>query len=58
MMQMSLPEQATSIVPLILQLERLRIRLEMKFPDARDFVRPGFDEVNPQTTQMTLEKSA
>jgi hypothetical protein len=45
LMQLSLPERAGSIVPLILQLERLRYRLEKGFPDARDFVRPGFDEV-------------
>ena len=45
LMQLSLPERAGSIVPLILQLERLRRRLEKHFPDARDFVRPGFDEV-------------
>jgi len=45
LMQLSLPERAGSIVTLILQLERLRRRLEKHFPDARDFVRPGFDEV-------------
>jgi hypothetical protein len=44
MMQLSLPERADSIVPLILQLEMLRTRLETAFPEARDFVRPGFDE--------------
>ena len=50
MMQMSLPENATSIVPLILQLEHLRIRLEMNFPAARDFIRPGFDEMGQIAT--------
>ena len=45
MMQMSLPDRVESIVPLILQLERLRQRLEKSFPQARDFIRPGFDEV-------------
>jgi hypothetical protein len=44
LLQLSLPERAASIVPLILQLERLRNRLEKTFPEARDFVRPGFDE--------------
>jgi hypothetical protein len=43
MMQMSLPDRVESIVPLILQLERLRLRLEKSFPHARAFVRPGFD---------------
>ena len=46
LMQLSLPDRTDSIVPLILQLERLRIRLEYGFPKAREFVRPGFDEGN------------
>jgi len=46
MMQLSLPERAESIVPLILQLEVLRQRLENNFPEARDFIRPGFDEIS------------
>jgi hypothetical protein len=45
LMQLSVPDRANSIVPLILQLETLRYRLEQKFPNARDFVRPGFDEI-------------
>lgn len=43
LMQLSLPERAGSIVPLILQLERLGRRIERVFPEARRFVRPGFD---------------
>lgn len=43
LMQLSLPERAESIVPLILQLERLGRRIERVFPEARRFVRPGFD---------------
>ena len=43
LMQLSLPERAESIVPLILQLERLRRRIEKGFPQARNFMRPGFD---------------
>lgn len=43
--QLSLPERESSIVPLILQLERLRHRIEKMFPGAREFVRPGFDEI-------------
>ena len=43
LMQLSAPEHAETIVPLILQLERLRQRLEKGFPDARNFIRPGFD---------------
>jgi hypothetical protein len=43
LMQLSLPERAASIVPMFLQLERLRNRLERAFPEARSFIRPGFD---------------
>src|ERR1051325_6088201 len=42
-MQLSLPDRDESIVPLILQLEGLGRRLEKSFPQARDFIRPGFD---------------
>ncbi len=45
LVQLSLPERESSIVPLILQLERLRQRIETTFPEAREFVRPGFDEI-------------
>jgi hypothetical protein len=45
MMQRCLPERANLIVPLILQLEQLRQRTEKMFPQARDFIRPGFDEI-------------
>ncbi|HEX5835156.1 MAG TPA: hypothetical protein VFY34_14945 [Pyrinomonadaceae bacterium] len=44
-LQLCQPERLESIVPLILQLERLRQRVEKTFPEARNFVRPGFDEV-------------
>jgi hypothetical protein len=44
LMQLSLPARAQSIVPLILQLERLRYRVEQHFPEARSFIRPGFDD--------------
>jgi hypothetical protein len=32
------------ILPILVQLERLRNITEKEFPDARNFVRPGFDE--------------
>ena len=44
-MQSSLPEKTDSIVPIVLELERLRQSLEETFPNGRDFFRPGFDEV-------------
>jgi hypothetical protein len=43
--QLCLPERAELVVPLLLQLEQLRQRTEKRFPKARDFVRPGFDEI-------------
>lgn len=47
-LQTIIPAQAASIVPLILQLERLRVEVEREFPGAVVFVRPGFDEVPAQ----------
>jgi hypothetical protein len=44
-MQSSLPEKADSIKPMLLELERLRRTTEQIFPHARDFIRPGFDEI-------------
>ncbi|MEQ1603497.1 MAG: hypothetical protein ABL999_01360 [Pyrinomonadaceae bacterium] len=39
-------ENNTAVVrPVIEQLERIRHLLEKKFPNARDFIRPGFDEI-------------
>jgi len=43
--QLCVPERAELIVPVILQLEKLRQATERKFPNARDFIRPGFDEI-------------
>ena len=48
LMQLAAPAWSDSIVPLILQLEKVRQRIERSFPEARDFIRPGFDE--PVTT--------
>ena len=38
------PDEEESILSMIAHLERLRRRTETEFPDARAFVRPGFDE--------------
>ena len=46
--QMGQPEKAESIVPLLLALEKLRQGTEQLFPTARDFIRPGFDEVSDE----------
>ena len=44
-MQNALPEKTESTVPILIELEKLRRGIEQIFPRARDFVRPGFDEV-------------
>jgi hypothetical protein len=44
-MQLSMPDKEDSIHPLLLALERLRQSTEEAFSNARDFIRPGFDEV-------------
>jgi len=38
------PEHAGDILPLLVHLERLRRKSEHTFPNARNFIRPGFDE--------------
>ena len=37
-------DRVTNISPILLHLERLRRMTEQTFPNARNFVRPGFDE--------------
>jgi hypothetical protein len=44
-LQISLPEKFDTIKPLMFELDRLRRLIEARFPRARDFVRPGFDEL-------------
>ena len=39
-----LPGAQDEILDLLVQLDRLRRKTEQEFPEARDFVRPGFDE--------------
>jgi hypothetical protein len=41
----SCTDRKESITQVLLDLERLRQGLEQAFPNARDFIRPGFDEV-------------
>lgn len=38
-----LPERKDDIIDLLVHLDRLRKKIEKFFPDARSFVRPGFD---------------
>ncbi|MCI0389155.1 MAG: hypothetical protein MOB07_10385 [Acidobacteria bacterium] len=40
-----MPEKAEGILPILARLETLRRHTELAFPNARDFIRPGFDEV-------------
>lgn len=39
-----LPERKDDLIDILVQLDRLRRQLESDFPQARAFVRPGFDE--------------
>jgi len=48
LMQNALPEKTESTVPMLIELEKLRRGIEQIFPRARDFVRPGFDEVGSE----------
>ncbi len=41
----SFPEQEKQILNFIAMLENIKNRVESQFPHARDFVRPGFDEI-------------
>jgi hypothetical protein len=45
-LQISLPAKTESIKPMLIDLESLRRSIEARFPRARDFIRPGLDEVN------------
>ena len=44
-LQQSLSDKAHTINPILVQLDRLRRVTEKRFPQARDFIRPGLDEV-------------
>jgi hypothetical protein len=41
------PSHRDEILTIIVHLDRLRNRVEKIFPQARNFIRPGFDETNP-----------
>jgi hypothetical protein len=43
-LQISLPEKSDTIKPMLIDLDRLRRGVEARFPRARNFIRPGFDE--------------
>ena len=43
-LQISLPEKSETIKPMLVELSGLRSAVEERFPRARDFIRPGFDE--------------
>lgn len=40
-----LPDKDDRILTILLHLDRLRRKVEQFFPEAREFVRPGFDEL-------------
>lgn len=58
LMQTSLADHPESIKPLMLQLEGLRNDLETHFPEARGFIRPGFDYVSGVPTDGDQNLSA
>ena len=41
------PFHQDQVLSILAQLDRLRKRVETIFPEARNFIRPGFDEINP-----------
>lgn len=41
------PSHQAQILSILAQLDRLRKRVETIFPEATHFIRPGFDEINP-----------
>lgn len=43
------PEQKGDILDILVHLDRLRRKTQALFPDARAFLRPGFDCTNPKT---------
>jgi hypothetical protein len=42
------PSLRAQILTILAHLDRLRGRVETIFPEARNFIRPGFDETNPR----------
>jgi hypothetical protein len=46
-LQLIFPEETDSFITLLLDLDRLRIQTEIEFPQARSFVRRGFDDSSP-----------
>jgi len=44
-LQKHFPEKTNSILDILLHLDRLRRKIEQLFPDARNFKRPGFDDM-------------
>lgn len=51
----SFPQLQTETLDLLAQLERLRKGVEHQFPDARAFLRPGFDYLPDPEEQLDLE---
>jgi len=40
------PQKTNNILDILLHLDRLRRKIKQVFPDARNFKRPGFDDIN------------
>jgi len=41
------PERESEVLDILIHLDRLRKNVEKEFPEARSFIRPGFDEIEP-----------
>jgi hypothetical protein len=41
------PSHQAQILSILAHLDRLNNRVETIYPEARNFIRPGFDEINP-----------
>jgi len=48
------PEKADDILDMLVQLSRLRKRIEQLFPDWQKFIRPGFDTEPPQVRRFEM----
>jgi hypothetical protein len=45
-LQMSLPAKTDAIKPMLIELKSMRRAVEARFPHARNFIRPGLDELD------------
>ena len=56
-LQNHFPERTDSILDILVHVDRLRRRVEKLFPQARNFKRPGFDDIEGETVIKSIIKS-